>query len=163
MQSYNSYNIDFTKLAAWLTPKAFRKPIIGIIFSACLFALNFIHGLFVKYRKAKLYQLQITSQVCYLERMLNDRFDYTLRRIRIDDAAWHLPWFLFQEDELKPQAFFQEAEAKPVPLFNDSEAGNVKADFVVLVPISISFSEPEMRSLVDSYKLFGTTYSIQKT
>jgi len=162
MQSYSSYNINLDKLASWLIPKALRKPLLVILFSACLYALNFFHGLFVKYRKAKLYQVMITSQVCYLERLLNDRFDFTERRIKIGDAEWHLPLFLFQEDELKPQFIFQESEAKPVHLFNDAEAGAVKGDFVVLVPVSVSFSEPEMRSLIDFYKLFGTTYSIQK-
>jgi len=94
--------------------------------------------------------------------MLNDKYDLTLRRIRIDDAVWHLPWFIYQEDELKPEFLFEETESNPVWLFNDGEAGEALNDFVVLVPIDIVFAAPEMRSAIDSYKLFGTTYTIQR-
>ncbi len=162
MQSYKVYNISFPVLAAWLTPRAFRKTRLGILVKCCVFPLTFLHNSFLKYRKAKIYQLLITPQVCYLERMLNDKYDYTLRRIRIDDAVWHLPVFIFQEDELKPVYLHIESENKPVYLYNDGEAGIALNDFVVLVPVDINFLESEMRGAIDSYKLFGTKYTIQK-
>lgn len=162
MPSYNFYNLDFDRLAAWLTPKVLRKSKLGSLVTACLFPLYFLHNSFLKYRKAKHYQTDITSQKCYLERLLNDRFDSSLRRIEIGDAEWHLPIFLFQEAEEKPEMLFQDAEEKPKYLFKEEEAGDVKADFVVLVPAAISFAEPEMKGLLDSYKLTGTTYTIQK-
>ena len=104
----------------------------------------------------------ITPQVCYLQRMLNDAYDFTLRRIVIDDAIWHLPWFLYTENELKPEYFFKESENNPAYLYTDGESGQALNDFVVLVPGSINFSEPEMRGNIDSYKLFGTTYTVQR-
>lgn len=157
-----AYDVNFYRLATWITPKVFRKPNLAILIKSMVFPLIFIHNAFLRYRKAKLYQLAITPQVCYLERMLNDKYDYTQRRIQIGDAEWHLPIFLFQEDELKPVDIFQESEAKPVFLYNDAESGDAKTDFIVFVPLDISFQEPEMRSTIDSYKLFGTTYTIQK-
>lgn len=162
MQAFNSYLIDFIKLVAWITPKALRKVKLGVIIKAAVFPLIDAHSNFIRYRKAKLYQLQITPQVCYLERMLNDRFDYTLRRIQIDDAEWHLPTWIFQEEELKPVPIYREDENKPVAIYTEGESGIALNDFVVLVPLDISFAEPEMRALLDSYKLFGTKYSIQK-
>jgi hypothetical protein len=161
MQASNSFNLDLTKLVAWLTPKALRKAKFAVIIKAMVFPLISLHNAFMKYRKAKLYQLQISPQVCYLERMLNDRFDYSLRRIEIADAAWHLPSFIFQEEELKPLAIYREDEDKPLALYTEGEAGIALNDFVVLVPSAISFADAEMRALIDSFKLFGTKYSIQ--
>jgi hypothetical protein len=162
MQSFNSYIVDFIKLVAWITPKALRKVKVGIVMKSVVFPLIFIHNNFMRYRKAKLYQLLISPQVCYLEKMLRDKYDYTLRRIEIDDAEWHLPTFIFQEDELKPVDIFREDEDKPHALYTEGESGFAKNDFVVLVPSDIVFAEPEMRAMIDSYYLFGTKYSIQK-
>lgn len=161
MQSFNSYVIDFIKLVAWYTPQYLRKIKFAVIIKAVVFPLTTLHNSFMIYRKAKLYQLQITPQVCYLRRLLNDRFDYTQRRIVIDDAEWHLPTFIYQEEELKPVALYREDENKPHALYSEGEAGIALNDFVVLVPKDISFAEAEMRALLDNYKLFGTKYSIQ--
>jgi hypothetical protein len=146
----------------WLLHKALRKDKWTVLAKALVFPLIYVLNMFSLYRSAKLYQLMISPQVCYLERMLNDKYDFTLRRIKIDDAVWHLPWFIYQEDELKPQPLYTEAENNPVWLFTDGEAGEALNDFVVLVPLAIIFAQPEMRSAIDSYKLFGTTYTIQR-
>ena len=92
--------------------------------------------------------------------MLNDRYDFTQRRIVISDSEWHLPWYLYQDDEEKPEYLFTEGENQPVILYTDNEAGEVKDDFVVLVPSDISFNMDEMSSLIDADKLFGTHYKI---
>lgn len=162
MQSSNPFDLDFYKLASWITPRAFRKLNLGLMVKVCIFPLIHVYNSFLKYREAKIYQLTITPQVCYLERVLNDRFDFTLRRIKIDDAEWHLPLFIYQEAELKPLAIFTDTEAKPKYLYSEGEAGLALNDFVVLVPLALSFNEPEMKGIIDTYKLFGTTYSIQK-
>jgi hypothetical protein len=161
MPSSNSYNLDFTRLVTWLTPKAFRKPKLAILLQAIVFPFVWLHANFLKYREAKIYQITITPQVCYLERMLNDRFDSSLRRISIGDAVWHLPLFIYQEAELKPQALFLESENHPRYVFTEGEAGSALNDFIVLVPSAVSFSDAEMRAMLDSYKLFGTSYTIQ--
>src|SRR5690348_8117477 len=104
----NIYNINIYKQAQWLLHKHLRKSKWVVFLKAMVYPLIKIENQFRIYRKAKLYQLEITGQVCYLEMMLNDSYDSSLRRIRIDDAVWHLPWFIYQEDELKPQAFYKE-------------------------------------------------------
>ena len=93
--------------------------------------------------------------------MLNDSFDYTLRRIRIIDAIWYLPTYLYQEAELKPVNIYQESENHPVYLYQETEAGDFKDDFVVKIPAGLVFNQNEMRGKLDSYKLTGTHYKIQ--
>ena len=159
----NNYDINFNKLAVWLVSKGLRKTKLLVLATVLLHPLIALRNSVMTFRKAKLYELSITPQVCYLEKMLNDKYDSSLRRIVIDDAEWHLPWFIYQEAENKPQYLYTEAENNPVALYTDGESGIALNDFVVLVPLAVSFAEAEMRSLVDKYKLFGTKYSIQRT
>ncbi len=161
MQSYNIYDIDFNKLATWLLPKQLRKAKLLLLAKSCIYPLISLHNNFLKYRKAKIYQLTITSQVCYLEQMLNDKYDFTLRRIEIKDGEWFQPWYISQEAENKPKYLFRASENQPQYVYTGGEAGEFKDDFVVVVLASISFSIPEMRSAIDSYRLFGTRYTIQ--
>jgi hypothetical protein len=162
MQSYNVYDIDFLKLPCQVVSRPNRKPLFMVVVKAALYPFIFLHNHFTTYRKAKIYQLTITSQVVYLERLLNDRYDSTQRRIFIDDAIEHEPLFIYQEAELKPVFMYLESEASPQFLYTDGEAGEAKDDFVVFVPIDAAFTEIEMRSLIDSYRLTGTKYTIQK-
>jgi len=156
------YQVLYNKLAVWLTPKNLRKTTLLILLKATLYPIILLHDAFTRYRDAKLYQLMITPQVCYLERLLNDRYDYSSRRIRIDDPISHDPWFIYLQEELKPKALYLEQENKPVFLFTEGEAGKAKDDFIIYVPLDIAFDENEMRSLVDNYKLFGKHYKIQR-
>lgn len=162
MISEQTYQFNVYKMGGWLLNKVNRKVKLIVLLKALLFPLIYLHDYFIRYRKAKLYQLMISSQVCYLERLLNDRYDFTERRIRIDDAVWHQAWYLYQEDELKPEHLYLESENNPVWLYGENEAGELKDDFVVFVPSAVDFNENEMRSLLDNYRLFGTHYKIER-
>ncbi|MFT3750975.1 MAG: hypothetical protein QM768_21860 [Agriterribacter sp.] len=163
MPAYNFYDIKPTRLARWMTPKPNRKPGFMAFMQALLFPLFYAHDRFIRYREAKLYQIMITPQVAMLELLLNDKYDSSEKRIYITDAEWHLPVFLFQEDELQPVYFFRADEPdEPVWLYTEGEAGEAKTDFVVHVPDTITLNEPEMRSYLDQYRLFGTKYKIEQ-
>lgn len=158
---YDVYDIDFKKLVNWLTPYPLRDEFLLSLLGVQVYSIAQLHQLFIRFIAAKIYQLKITPQVCYLEMLLNDSFDFTLRRIRIADAIWYLPTSLYQEAELKPVALNLEGEGSPTYLYTDSEAGTFKDDFIVLVPAGLIFNSLEMRGKVDSYKLSGTHYKIQ--
>lgn len=161
MQSYNVYTINWDNLVAWMIPKPLRKPVVVIMVKALLYPLIAVHNSFLFYRNAKIYQLTISPQVCYLTRLLNDRYDLTQRRIYIQDAVWHLPIFIYKNAENKRTLVYRNTENLPKFLFINGEAGAALNDFVVYVPYAISFDASEMKSLIDGYKLFGTKYTIQ--
>lgn len=160
MPQSNIYGVDIYKIGRSLVPKGLKKTKLLILLQAALNPWLFGLDNLSRYRTAKLYQLSITTQVCYLQKMLNDRYDLTLRRILIDKSQPREPWFIYQEAELKPQYVYQESENNPVWVYSDNEAGTVTDDFVVFVPAAVSFNEDEMRSLLDAYKLFGKHYKI---
>lgn len=158
---YNVFDIVFQRLVKWWTPYTKRKPVFLTLMGVMVYPLAQLHQSFLRFKAAKLYQLKITPQVCYLEMMLNDSYDFTTRGIRIVDAKWYLPTYLYQEAELKPVYLYQESELKPVYLYTESEAGQFRDDFVVLVPAGVVFNIEEMKGKLDSYKLAGTHYKIQ--
>lgn len=156
------YDIDHSQLKQWMIPARIRKSRLGAFLQVVISGVVFLYQDFLRFRKAKLYELMITPQVCYLERLLNDRFDFTQRRIRIVDGVDKPPFYIFQEAELKPKYLRNTSEAAPQWIYTSGESGNLQDDFVILVPVALVFEEAEMRSLVKVYKLAGTKFKIQR-
>lgn len=121
----------------------------------------YLYQQFKLFRKNKLYELSITSQVCRLEALLNDRYDFTNRGIFIDEGLERPPLYLYQDAETHPVHLYQDSEISPVLLYTDGEGGLYSDDFIVMVPVSVSFNQIEMRALINRYKLPGMRYSIQ--
>jgi len=159
--AYDVYDIDYKKIVKWWTPYPLRDVFLLTYLGVIIYPIAQVHQLFLRFKTAKLYQLKITPQVCYLEKMLNDAFDFTARRIWIDDAIWYQPTYLYQENELKPVALSTDAENKPIYLYQEGEVGDFKDDFVVYVPATVAFNVQQMIGSLDSYKLAGTRYKIQ--
>lgn len=155
------YDIEFNKVAQWWSPhqlcKTFWLKWIGVF----LYPIAQLHQLFLKFRKAKLYELSITPQVCYLEALLNDRFDLINRGIYIGDPIDKSPLYIYVEAETKPKYLYTEAEDQPKYLYTDGEAGQNGDDFIVWVPVAVVFDPLEMRSLVNKFKLAGMKFKIQ--
>lgn len=155
------YNIDFKRLATWALPVRKRQnKILALVFGLIIAVMQVFQNL-MRWRRQLLYELKITGQVCYLELMLNDRFDSTQRRIYITNPVIYNPTYVYQEAELRPVEVRQESEGQPVYLFAEGEVGNTAVDFIVWVPFSIVFDINEMSSLLNKFKMAGKRYKIQ--
>lgn len=158
----NIFNIDLNRLANWIEPKRLRKLRTMAFIRLLVSPFVFIYQDFVRYRKATLYDLKITPQVCYLEMMLNDRFDSTLRRIYIADGEESPAIYLYTDAELQPIYLYKDAEALPKFLFTDGEVdGSAFENFVVMVPISVTLNEATMRGMILRKRLPGMKFKIQ--
>lgn len=159
----NLYNIDYPELTKAATPAYIRKSRLQAFLQVLISGVVVLYQDMLRLRTQKLYELMITPQVCYLERLLNDRFDFTLRRIRVVDGIDKPPYYIYQQPELKPKYVRNRAEATPAQyIYTAGESSSVQDDFVVLVPLALAFGEEEMRSLVKAYKLAGTKFKIQR-
>lgn len=156
------FDVDFPKLVRLLLPPRLRKIKHVAWLQALTNPVNYLYQQFRRNRDANLYRLYITPQVVYMERLLNDRYDISLRRIRIRDALVYAPQYIYQDQELKPVYIYQEEENNPVYLFTDDEIGSDSVDFYVLMPSDLIYNENEMTALIDNYKLAGKRYKIQK-
>lgn len=123
--------------------------------SALLYPVVWLHSRLLAFVRDKDYELWITPQVCYLNRLLNDRFDPLQRRIFIADPIEKQPSYLYQVPEKKP--LFLGGE----PIYTDGEAGLAKNDFVIYLPVGLVYDVAEMQALINLYKLAAMRYTIQ--
>lgn len=155
------YIIDYLKLVLWLLPAYLRQTKTIALLNILVSPVVYNYQQFITFRKNKLYELSINSQVCRLEALLNDRWDFTSRGIYIDDALEFPPLYLYMDAELKPIYLYTNAELQPVYLYTDGEGGTMADDFIIFVPVAVVFDSLEMRSLVKSFKLPGMRFKIQ--
>ncbi|MDI3319118.1 hypothetical protein [Pinibacter soli] len=161
LSNKNIYNLDIKKLAIILTPVILRKRRFIAWLAALVTPIDYVYKLFVRFRGDMLYRLQITGQVCYVEKMLNDRYDTIQRRIYIRQAKEYPPLFLYQKIEGKPVILYTKAEQRDKTfLYTKAESGKDTVDFIVYVPAIINFNEKELLALVNTYKLAGKTYKV---
>jgi hypothetical protein len=157
------YIIDYTKLVNGRLPAKIRKPKMKAFMMTLVNPFIFIYNSLKSLRDQLIYKLTITPQVVYLQKMLNDRYDSSLRRIHIEDGLEYNALPIYMKAELKPVPIYRKSEAlRPKKfLYTKGEAGQFTFDFVVYVPIDISFDSNEMVSLINSYKLASMFFKIQ--
>lgn len=158
---YNVFNINVNRLAEWLIPTRLRMPVLMALVKAIFSPIITLHNLFLSFRKAKFYQIAMNYQTCYLEAFLNDRFDFTQRRIFIEDAETVDALYLYMRDEENPVFLYRRSEALPVPVYTRGETvGDLTYDFIVWVPLDVVFDQNEMRAMIAT-KLCGKRYKIE--
>ena len=138
MVSFNNiYNINWKRLVAQLTIKRLRKTKHLAWLNSLITPLAQLTNDFQLYRNYVNYRIGITPQVCYLEKLLNDRFDILERRIRIVKPVVFAPLVLFTKDENKPAKFYRKSEGNPVKLYTKAETSIFTVDFIVEVPVHV--------------------------
>ena len=157
------FETDINKLAVQLLLTFTRDARIRAFLDAFVAPLVTLKSKLNTFRQDVLYRLTITPQVCYLEKMLNDRYDNTFRRIYISDGVMRQLMYTYTQAENKPIYAYSQAENKPIYVFTRSETGYLNnVSFVVSIPQSIVLSENEVRVLVNRYKLIGKGFSIKR-
>jgi hypothetical protein len=161
MTSNDTYIIDYKKLVRWLTPNRLRNARMLAWLGVLANPVVVLYTSFLAFRKTKLYYLGISPSVCDLERLLNDRYDFTQRRIYIDDAAEKPNRYIYNRLESKPKFIRHRSENMPYIIYNRTEYGLLSNNFIVFVPVSVVFDLAELRSLLNIYKLLGKRYTVQ--
>ena len=155
------YNINFDRLATWFLPYVIRKPKLKAWLIALTWPLRSLNSRFSFFSNNIRYQLIHTSQVIYIEKVLNERYvksyDPTdhddTKRIYITEGSKKNPLYIFLDVEQKPLFL-------PKFINTQQELDNNWIDFIIHVPWTIPFQEDYFKSLVDFYKLAGKTYTI---
>lgn len=103
------FETDIVEAMRLLTPPQLRKPVISAFLSSAGHVLGAVLTSLRLSRVANIYRLGITPQVCYLEKMLNDRFDNTARRIFILNPVIKDITYIYTDAENKPVALYTDA------------------------------------------------------
>jgi len=155
----NWYKINFDRLANLFTPELLKKESMMAVLRCFMRPMTTIYNLFLSFKAETDYKLSHNSQVCYLQAVLNDAFDYSDRRIYIEDAPV-LEW---------TRLLWTEAEDKPIMLGvfmlqSEKFIGSDSIDFIVFVPNALGLNDNDfvkMNALLRYYKLAGKRYEIQ--
>jgi hypothetical protein len=158
------YNIDYNKPITWLIPPRLRSSILMYWVKALISPIDKLYGDFTRYRKDVLYRTSITPQVCYMEKVLNDTFDKTQRRITITDGFEYIVTLIHLDEALKPLPTYLEGTGhdEDIPIIHDDSAYmDSGCDFNVNIPFSLSQTdEMRLKSIINTYKLPSKRYKI---
>ncbi|BAV09404.1 hypothetical protein SAMN05421788_101840 [Filimonas lacunae] len=160
VQYNNIYNVEWKKLVNWLTPVTLRKKKLLALLYALVSPINDLHTRFITYKKNIDYRLKINYQVCFLQAALNDRFDYTGRRIQIVRSRQFDPQPLFLLPENKPMVLNARPGTGKI-LYTKSETGQFTADFIIKIPASLQYDLSELTAFVNSYIVQCRTFKVQ--
>lgn len=151
------FKIDIKKLAVLLTPTMLRKPVLLALLTSLVRPLESIYYNWSAFRTDNIYKLSHNSQVCYLRKALNDRFDSQLRRIEIKGAELYEKKYIYTKEELKPRWL------GTIYLRRDEDYEDKGIDFIVEVPfLESEFKRNyELKALVDFYKLASKRYRVE--
>jgi hypothetical protein len=151
--------VDYDRLLSWLLPPFLRKAVMLSWLTVLITPIKSLYVSFVAYADFANYKLRGTGQVCSMQRVLNDRFDSTLRRIRIKDG-----------DRFTRQFIFTSAEDNPVYLgtvyiHDKDDYIDSGVDFTVVLPPDVftglnANTLSEMKANINFYKLDGKRYKI---
>lgn len=149
------YNLEINKLIELLTPTFLRKEKHLAWLRSLHFPLQKVLDDFLFERKQNLYNRSHNGQVCYLRKVLNDKFDISERRIKITDGNRFKRRYIYTRGEKKPLYLGK------IYLYDRADYADAGVDFIVLVPKGLNYSSFEMKSLIDFYRLASKRYKIE--
>lgn len=159
------YRYDLSKLVRRLTPPRWRNPFNLHWYETLLSPINYSQDRFVAFKDQALIELSYNGQTMYLEKMLNDRFDPTHRRIIIQHEEDNSVFWYLEAEGQAPNYLYTEIEtgATLTHLYNEGEnstglPGGI--DFRVKAPAELFSKEPQMKAEINKYKLAGKIYDI---
>lgn len=141
------YKVDFDKLQLLLTPVSLRKNVFLAFLSAVCEPLKDIYVRWGLGRDEAIYNLEHNGQVCYLRKVLNDRFDNIERRIEIKDGNQFDRTYVYTRVEERSNFLGKLA------LYSSSDYADTGVDFIVCVPNKVIEDNPfVIAAVVDVYK-----------
>lgn len=153
------YTLSFNKFGVHMLPMDLRKPKMVAWVNSMLKPVANLHTNFINYRRKTVYKIDHTSQVFSLEKVLNDAFDQSERRIYIVDGVYRSALYFYNPEENAPIHFYNAEEDQNQYFYNPEELQNLDVDFVVVLPQSFDRDkELRIRALVDFYRLPDKTY-----
>jgi len=108
--------------------------------------------------------LSYTGQHLSLEKLLNDNFDNSLRRIFITEnniSISNYIWYLQGETDPDNKVWYTQGETDPSPKdwYTEIELSSI-LNFTVNIPTTLTINENELRALMASYVVNGYDFNI---
>lgn len=145
-----------SKLRVVLTPHALRGGLLLDALTDALYApLRTAQARFEAYRAREEREREYGPTVRELRLALSDLLECGIERIRIVDLADVVPLSLYRESRGAQYAL--RLRSVPLPLLAERML-RWSMDFTVIVPVEYEDREPEIRAMLEKWKLAGTRY-----
>jgi len=163
------YNVDFTKVVLGNIETFLRTTVRVKWLGSLVSPVVALYNVYLQFRTEKIYQMSHNSQVVYLEKVLNDKFDNSLREIRVQNSALIEPVWHYNKQDEKPVWYFDKQDNIPVWFRDQADFDNYNSDFEVIIPVRLQPGTPEelekfetaVKLLVDYYKLYSKKYVLK--
>lgn len=156
-----------------MLPPVLRNDLLIALIKVIAVPLQYVYNQFVSLKTIADNMLNITGNVQYLEKALNDAFYLNNNQIYIDTPAESYNRILYLESEGQTSlTAYMESENKSLLLFSSVES-TVKYNFTVHVPTSLCTSLDKnvdiykglnyqrIINILNTYKPAGRTFSIE--
>lgn len=164
----NNYIWDITRFVTYMLPSFLRKSRQVAWLKALLKPIDTLNADLVQFNADTRYALNFTGQVISLERLLNDKFDNSLRRIFIGDGnntevilARTGSNALPATEQLAYRTGASAYTGEDFNVFVTSQGGsNQLFDFQVNIPTALVYDAGKLKSYLTTYKRAGKKYKI---
>jgi hypothetical protein len=162
------FNINWQQLIQEQLPIRKRKAGFIAWLNCLIQPVLTLYNIFMAFRQSSLYKVSHNSQVVYLQKLLNDKFDPVLRRIKITNAVIVEPVWFYEAEEARPVWFYEPEDNLPVHFKEQTEFVGDGIDFNVIVPAQLQPQSQQqlnallslMKAEIDYYKLYSKNYNI---
>lgn len=149
-----------------LLPSALKIEVVVKYLKVILSPVDYIVSKFQAHKNNISYKLAHNSQICYLEKLLNDSFDNTERRIYITDAESVDMLIAYEYQDVQKRIIACEDSSEfanyEVIAYQSQIIGNNLNKFIINVPneSQIISREAELRALTNRFRFAGKLFYI---
>jgi len=156
------FNFNIKKHVARLTPPFWRTAFQLGWLESLLSPLKTVNESFVSWVTSKRVELTYNGQTIHLERMLNDIFDSSLRRIKIIHSTdlRDYDYFFSEEQPGDYDYFFSELQPARYSWFTFEFALTETQGFRVTVPAELASLEDQIKGQILIYKIATIQYEL---
>ena len=159
-KKYN--NINYRLLMLLLTPPSVRNNLVNHFIDSLANPLDTLQNEFSQFREGL--NTKNSSQVCYMQAMLNDEFDFYERRIKVKISDLNIDFYLLWiEDKNKFMMLNEDHNEDMYLISSDGLIGVNNIDFEIVLPVGFTLSQLEqnkMIQLVNKNKLASKKFKI---
>lgn len=140
------YNINYSLLVLLLTPTLLRNDLIRLLLLALIKPLNELQNDFVRFDESL--QTKNNAQICYMQAMINDMFDFYDRRIKVRNNEFDFSSLLTWKITTTKRTMVGTRESGNEYLRNaKGQIGANVPDFEIVFPAGFTLSQDEQRNL----------------
>lgn len=156
----NIYNVNWFRLVNMLVLPAVKKPLVLAFINSAIAPIRSNYDSFLGFKNDAEYRLKHNGQVCYLQKVLNDKFDNALRRIVVRNIQPKQPLWVYYPEDNKPVFVYNEVN-RPLFVYNPEDYYN-EFDFEVLIPTALNPLVNQISIQVNYYKIYSKNFQIKE-